>query len=253
MTTTLPAPLATSAATVPGTRIAGMLALRLALFAAFQAAIAVALALAGTPDAWAASAAWWPLAASAANLVNLGVLARLMALEGGSLRSLLLPPSPGRGRDILTVLVTIVLAAPLAALPNIGLATALFGDPQLALDLFVQPLPLWAAIAAVVLFPVTTALAELPTYYGYVQPRLARLTSSGWIVVLVPALFHAVQHVALPLILDTEFMLWRALMFVPFAILVSVVMRIRPSVLPYLLVLHFLLDLQAALMVLGVS
>lgn len=249
--TTLTAPSVPDVVSLSGSRVTIMLGLRLVLFAAFQGLIAAILAVQGTPDAFAASAAWWPLAASAANLVNLGVLARFVRLEGGSLRSLYLPASPGRGRDILTVAITVLLAAPLAMGPNIGLAILLFGDPQIALDMFVQPLPLWAAVAGLVLFPVTIALTELPTYYGYVQPRLARLTRSAWLIVLVPALFHAIQHAALPLIFDTEFVVWRSLMFLPFAVLVSVVVRRRPSVLPYLLVVHFAIDLPVGLMLLG--
>jgi hypothetical protein len=31
----------------------------------------------------------------------------------------------------------------------------------------------------------TTALAELPTYYGYLQPRLARLFRSAWPALMV--------------------------------------------------------------------
>jgi hypothetical protein len=40
-------------------------------------------------------------------------------------------------------------------------------------------------------------------------------------------------------------------MFLPFALLLAAVLRRRPSLLPYLLVVHFLLDLQAGLMVLA--
>ena len=249
--TTITAPSVPDVVPLSGRRVTIMLVLRLVLFAAFQCLIAAILALQGTPDAFAASAAWWPLAASAANLVNLGLLARFVRLEGGSLRSLYLPASPGRRRDLLIVAITVLIAVPVAMGPNIGLAALLFGDPQIALDMFVQPLPLWAAIASVVLFPLTIALTELPTYYGYVQPRLARFTRSAWLVVLVPAFFHAIQHATLPLIFDAEFMLWRGLMFLPFAVLVSVVLRRRPSVLPYLMVVHFAIDLPVALMVLG--
>jgi hypothetical protein len=253
MTTLTASPETRGARSFSGRRVVGMLLLRLVLFAVFQTAIAGLLALGGTEDAFAASAAWWPLAASAANLVNLGVLARLARLEGFSLRSIYLPRREGRGRDILVALGTVVVAAPLAMGPNIGLATLLFGDPQIALDMFVQPLPVWAAIASVVLFPITIALTELPTYYWYIQPRLTALTRSVWLGVLVPAFFHAVQHAALPLIFDADFLLWRALMFLPFALLVSLVYRWRPSVLPYLLVVHFAIDLPVALMVLGAS
>jgi hypothetical protein len=133
------------------------------------------------------------------------------------------------------------------------LASWLYGDPQAGYTQLVQPLPLWAAITAVVLFPLTTALAELPTYYGYLQPRLAQLSRHVWLVVLVPALFHALQHITLPVLFDATYLLWRGLMFLPFALLLSWVLRRRPSLLPYLVVIHFLLDLQAALAVLAVA
>ncbi|MET1154971.1 hypothetical protein [Arthrobacter sp.] len=93
----------------------------------------------------------------------------------------------------------------------------------------------------------------MPTYYGYLQPRLARLSRYVWLVVLVPALFHAVQHITLPVLFDATYLLWRGLMFLPFALLLSWVLRRRPSLLPYLVVIRFLLDLQAALAVLAVA
>lgn len=242
-----------TAVRVPVRRILELLLVRLVLFALFQAIIAGILALSGAPDPWAASAAWWPLTASAANLINLGMLAFYLRVDGTSLRSLYLPRRAGLGRDLGIALLTIVLAVPLSVLPNLGLATALFGDPQIALDMLVQPLPTWAAILGVVIFPLTTALAELPTYYGYVQPRLAALTSSRWVIIGVPALFHAIQHATLPLLFDGGFLLWRGLMFLPFALLLSIVLRVRPSVLPYLVAVHFALDMQMALLVLQVS
>lgn len=238
---------------VPVRRILELLLVRLVLFALFQAIIAGVLALSGAPDPWATSAAWWPLTASAANLVNLGMLAFYLRMDGSSLGSLYLPHRSGLGRDLGITLLTVVLAVPLSVLPNLGLATALFGDPQIALDMLVQPLPTWAAILGIVLFPLTTALAELPTYYGYVQPRLAALTSSRWVVIGVPALFHAIQHATLPLLFDGGFLLWRGLMFLPFALLLSIVLRLRPSILPYLVMVHFALDMQMALLVLQAS
>ncbi len=251
-TATIAAP-AGDTATLTLPRLLGLLALRLVLFAGFQGLIALALLASGVDDPWRASAAWWPLAAVAANLVNLGVLSRALRREGSGLLELYRPARGTWKRDVLLALGVTLVAAPLAAGPNILLATALFGDPQIALDLFVQPLPMWAAIVAVVLFPITTAAAELPMYYGYLQPRLAAVVRAGWLVLLLPAVFHALQHAALPLIFDPAFLLWRAVMFLPFAILLALALRWRPSLLPYLLVVHFLLDLQAALMVLAAA
>jgi hypothetical protein len=233
---------------VPGRRLASALGLRLAAFAAFQALVALLLAAGGSPHPWTESAAWWPLTATAANLVTLGLLAGWARAEGFALRSFYRPDRARLRRDLPVATLVTVLGAALAAGANIALATALWGAPQTALDLFVGQLPTWAVLLAVVLFPVTTAATELPLYYGYVQPRLAARGIAGWAVVTLPAAFHALQHATLPLLFDARFLTWRALMFAPFALLLAWAFR-RPTLLPYLVVVHLLLDLQAVLMV----
>ncbi|MFT4471954.1 type II CAAX prenyl endopeptidase Rce1 family protein [Arthrobacter sulfonylureivorans] len=240
-------------ARLPGTLVTGLLLSRLVFFAVFQVVAALLLAAAGTTNAWTASAAWWPLTAAAANLVSLGVLRALLRREGAGLAGFYRPHAGSWEGDLWRLLLVTLAGGALAAGTNMMLASWLYGDPQGGYMLLVQPLPLWAAITAVVLFPVTTALAELPTYYGYLQPRLAQLSRHGWLVVLVPALFHALQHITLPVLFDATYLLWRGLMFLPFALLLSWALRRRPSLLPYLVVIHFLLDLQAALAVLAVA
>jgi hypothetical protein len=63
----------------------------------------------------------------------------------------------------------------------------------------------------------------------------------------------SLQHVTLPLVLDWRFVLWRALMFLPFALLLAVVLDRRPRLLPYLVIVHILLDAAAAAQVLLAS
>ena len=41
-----------------------------------------------------------------------------------------------------------------------------------------RPLPMWAILLGF-LFPITIAFAELPTYFGYVMPRLEKQLRSG--------------------------------------------------------------------------
>jgi hypothetical protein len=48
-------------------------------------------------------------------------------------------------------------------------------------------------------------------------------------------------------------MLWRILMFVPFALLLGLALHRRPSVMPYLVAGHFLIDLSSAYFFLAVS
>jgi hypothetical protein len=57
----------------------------------------------------------------------------------------------------------------------------------------------------------------------------------------------------LPLVFDLRFMAWRSLMFLPFALLVAVVLHWRPRLLPYLAIVHVLMDLSFATMFLSVA
>jgi len=59
---------------------------------------------------------------------------------------------------------------------------------------------------------------------------------------LITGLMLVFQHVTLPLLLDARFILRRLLMFMPFALLMAVVLRWRPQLLPYLVVVHMLMD-----------
>lgn len=211
------------------------LALRPVSFLVAQCAIALVVG-------WDGSTAYWPIAALVTNLVTIAFLVRVLQAEGVSYWSLFRLQRETLGRDLIWLLPVLLLALPAAYIPNIGLATALFGDPEIALAMLVQPLPMWVAILALG-FPLTIIFAELPLYFGYVMPRLAAQTKTQWQAVVVPALFLSLQHIALPLVLDRRFALWRAVMFLPFALLVGLAIRWRPSLLAYLVVIHGIIDL----------
>jgi hypothetical protein len=230
-----------------------MLVGRTLLFAGWQAVLAAALFVLGSPAAWEASAAWWPLAVTLANLVGLALLLSLFRTEGRNYWDIFRIRREDLKGDVLALLGTLVIAGPVSYLPNVLLANWLFGDPQEALDLLVRPLPLWAAYAGLVLFPVTQGLVEIPTYFAYVMPRLESQGSPRWLAVALPALALGLQHIAVPLVFDLHYIAWRALMFIPFAFLVGLVLRWRPSLLPYLAVVHVLMDMFFAAMFLSVA
>ncbi len=229
------------------------LLMRLVLFAGFQGVIALILAIGGTADAWSASAAWWPIAAAATSAVTFAFLRWRARREGFSLAALYRPQRQGRGRDILWAVLVALVGGGLAVAGSILLAPVFFSNPQVASGLLAQPLPLWAAILAVIVFPAGVALTELPLYFGYVQPRVRTLTGSAVAAVLIPSIMLSLQHATLPLLFDPSFIAWRALMFIGFALVLGWVLWKRPRLLPYLIVLHFLLDLQAAVTILIAS
>jgi hypothetical protein len=147
----------------------------------------------------------------------------------------------------------LVITGPISFLPNILLGKWLFGDPQATLDLLLRPLPFWAAFASIFLFPITQGLAELSTYFSFVMPRFEARGMAPWLTITLPALLLGLQHVAVPWLFDVRYVIWRGLMFIPFAFLVGIVLHWRPRLLPYLAVVHVLMDVYFATMLLNVA
>jgi hypothetical protein len=71
--------------------------------------------------------------------------------------------------------------------------------------------------------------------------------------VLVAAVTLSLQHVVLPLLFDWRFVIWRAFTFLPFALWFGWALYRRPSLLPYLVVAHALLDASLPIIVLVAS
>ncbi|RPH63496.1 MAG: hypothetical protein EHM81_00125 [Chloroflexi bacterium] len=229
-----------------------MLVIRSLLFLAFQAGLALAFRLSGVSVAWDASAAWWPFAIIFTDLACFGLLIRFYRQEGNCFWNIFRIERKFVKQDLLFMFGFLMIAGPLGYLPNIWSAQWLFGDPQVALDLLVRPLPVWAAITSVALFPLLQGLAEIPTYMLYAMPRLEAQGMRPWLAVALSSLFLSFQHVFAPFLPDGRFIAYRLIMFLPFAILIAVVMRTRPRLMPYMAVIHVLMDLSVAVMFLMV-
>lgn len=225
-----------------------MLFSRLVLFFLVQAIFAAGFYMAGSSSAWKASAAWWPLTVSLVNFICLYYLVMLFRGEGKRYWDVFKFDRAHWKSDLLVILGVLLISGPIAFLPNSVLSQALFGEAQAGNNLLLTPLPLWAAWASILLFPATQALTELPTYFAYVMPRLHRQTGNKILAVALPSLMLGIQHLAAPLLFDGRFIAWRMLMFVPFAFLVGIVLFWRPRLLPYLVVVHFLMDLATAVL-----
>lgn len=230
--------------------LVALLALRTAGFLAVQAAIAAWLNLGGVAGAWTAAAAWWPVAATVTNLGTVAVLVALLRREGLGYRDLFRVQRRELRTDLLVLIVLLAVAAPIAFFPSPVIATMLWNDPLAGSRAMIQPLPSWGAWVAIVGFPVSIAFAELPLYFGYVLPRMR---SVRWVAVAACGFALAFQHIALPLLWDPRFLAWRLGMFLPFALLLGAALRWRPSLLPWLCIVHGLMDLSAGLVVWRVS
>ncbi len=226
-----------------------MLVIRSLLFLGFQALIALIFLYGGSPTAWNDSAAWWPMAVILTNLVCLALLIRFYRDEGKRFWDVFRIERQFVKQDLLFMLGFMLIAGPLGYLPNISSARWLFGDPQIALDMLVRPLPAWAAIASFAFFPLLQGLVEIPTYMLYALPRLeAQGMPSLAGGVALASFFLSAQHMFAPFIPDARFITYRLVMFLPFAVLIALVMRARPRLMPYIAVIHVLMDLSVAVM-----
>ena len=227
---------------IPLRRVWGMLALRSALSFGLLLTLAVALNLAGRRDAQASAAAWWLWFVTAANIACIALMIRFGRLEGLRLRDLYFARRSTWKGDLLWALIFSVGATVFAMLPGTYLAGALWEDAAYPNGLLFQALPLLAVYPLFLLMPVTQALAELPTYWGYVAPRLRASGMGRWMVIGIVGATLSAQHMFFAFQLDWRYDLWLAVKFLPFALWTGFIVDRRPTALPYLMSLHFLLD-----------
>ena len=221
-----------------------MLISRSALFLFFQLSIALSLSIVGTPSAWNESARWWTFMAFLANFVSIYLLVRVFKAEGKRYIDAIRFSRATVKTDLIWFLLSGLVGMPIAAAPMNIVGVWIFGDPMTPTYMLFRPLPAWAFVLSF-LFPLTIAFAELPTYFGYVMPRLSAQLKNGWLAWLIASLFLAAQHMFLPLILDGGFMLWRFLMYLPFALFAGLMIKLRPTLLPYYMIVHALIDISA--------
>lgn len=218
------------------------LASRFVFFAIAQGLIALVIAATGAPGAWDRSSAWWMLSATIANAASLLMLIKLSKRESGSYWNLWRFNRETFWKDLLLAVGGFVLAGPIAMFPMRWLGTAIVGSYDAAIATMFRPLPPWGLWLGL-LFPLTIPFAELPTYFGYAMPRLERRLGSGWIAWILASLALSFQHAALPLVFNGPFFLWRAVMYLPFALYIGLVIRWRPRLLPFLMIGHALIDI----------
>jgi hypothetical protein len=230
-----------------------MLFSRLLLFASIQSIFALAFYLTGSSNAWETSANWWPMVVVITNLVCAGLLMQIFQSKGKHYWDIFRFDRQHIKADLLVLLGITVLTAPVSILPNIVLGRWLFGNSNATLELFVRPLPFYAVYAIIILFPVSQGMTEIATYFGYIMPSFKENGMHLWFAVTLPALMLGLQHIAIPLLFDLRFILWRGLMYIPFAFLTGMVIHWRPRMLTYFAIVHLLLNLSFTTMFLNVA
>jgi hypothetical protein len=219
-----------------------MLLSRSILFIAAQALTALVLSLTGTSPAWTEAARWWIFFPIFANVGSIFLLVYCFRTEGKRYLDILHFNRETWKTDLLWFFGSGLLGFPIAAAPMNILGQAIFGDPMAPIHMLFRPLPVWALLVGL-LFPATMAFAELPTYLGYSMPRLFN-GKSPWLAFFFAALFLSLQHIFLPFYADWNYLLWRGLMYLPFALYAALMIKLCPNLLPYFAVVHALMDVS---------
>jgi hypothetical protein len=225
-----------------------MLACRPVLFLGFQTMIALSYWFGESTEFWKESEAWWPITVILSNLICLILLIRFYHQDGMGYWDIFRIQRQYLKTDSAYLLGFLLIAGPLGYLPNVFSARWLFGDPQVALNLLVRPLPVWATLISLILFPLLQGLVEIPTYMLYTEPHLEAQGLRPAHAIGLVSLFLAAQHIFAPFIPDARFIIYRLVMFLPFAVLVAMVMRARPRLMPFMAGIHILMDLSVAVM-----
>ncbi|MGI2336537.1 MAG: hypothetical protein ACRKGH_07860 [Dehalogenimonas sp.] len=228
-----------------------MLISRTILFIAFQALVAFLYLITGNNEAWESSAAWWPFTVILTNIVCIYLLKFLFRREGKNFNDLFRFERQYLKPDIKVVFGFLLVAGPVVMLPNILLAQGLFGDQTTASSMMFQHLPTLAAGIAILIFPFSQGLAELPTYFGYIMPRLKRTTHNTLMAIALPSIMLGIQHIGVPLLFDWQFVIYRLFMFLPFAFMLGILLYWRPRLLPYMAIVHVVMNLSTAVLFFG--
>lgn len=204
----------------------------------------------GSVDAMKEAEKWWPFQAIFANIASFLVLKTLLKKEGKSYNSIMQFKKGKTGKDFGKGLLYLLISFPFAALGLYGGSYLLLGDIQPPTNMM-QAIPAGAAIIAVIVFPLSNALVELPTYFGYAFPRIEKKWGLALAMVL-PALFLSIQHGPLPIVLGGPYIAWRLLAFIPLAFVVAFIFRKTRNITP-LIFAHFIMDFQMVMYVLLAS
>jgi membrane protease YdiL (CAAX protease family) len=90
-----------------------------------------------------------------------------------------------------------------------------------------SPLPLWGALYALLVWPIIWGIAEELTYQGYALTRLEVLSVRTWLAVIIVGIGWALQHSALPLMLDWRWAVYRFATNLPIILLMIFYLRTR--------------------------
>ena len=199
------------------------------------------------------SVKYWTLTATLTNILSIIILIILLKEEKTSFLSLFQFQKEKIKADLIWFLVILIISVPLAIAPSLALSNLLWGNTEYYHQVLFQPINKTLLYFLLFAYPISTGLAELTTYFGFVMPRLKDQMNSPWIVIALPVIAFSLQHCTLPLVFEGKFILFRGLMYLLFSLVYGVTIYKRPSLLPWLAILQILIYILPMTMLLSIK
>lgn len=221
-----------------------LLFLRLLLFACFQGVIALFFVFLNKQNAWNESQGYWIITGLLTNIVTFWILKSKFKRDGKGYFENFKFIKKDWWKDLVIIIIVFLISYPISMFPNTILANWLFGSEEVTFHLFFRPIPLWIIVIGF-FWAITQGLVELPYYFAYLMPKITQKMENSWKAWFIASFLLALQHITLPFIFDIKFMVWRFGMFLLFAFFVGLVLKLRPRLFPYIMIIHALMDIGA--------
>jgi membrane protease YdiL (CAAX protease family) len=228
-------------------RLVVLLFSRLFLFLFFQILIALFL------NSWDSSAKYWILSATFTNVISIIIVYFCLRQENTTFFSIFKFQKTKWKIDFLWFLVFVIISVPVAIAPSLTISKLLWGNAEYYHQVLFQPLDRHLIYILLFVYPISTGLIELATYFGYIMPRLKSYIKSGGLIIAIPVIAFSLQHCTLPLVLESKFIFFRGVMYLIFSLVYGIALYKRPSLLPWLAILQTLIYILPVLMLMGIS
>ena len=212
-----------------------------------QSLIALIFFVLGKENAWNISEGWWFVSGFVTNIITLYLLIALNKKEGQNFFNVLKFAKKGWWKDLLLSFGTILIAIPIFFLSGNFVSDLLFGK-DIANEFLFRPIPI-VVVYIGLLWGLTQGLVEGPTYWVYSFPKISKRLSSPIKAWLICSMAISVQHIAVPFILDHNYVVWRIGSYFLMSALIGFAMIKRRSLIPYLMIIQSLMD---CMMVIGI-
>jgi len=187
---------------------------------------------------------WWTLIVLFCNVATI-LLLLLVCRRKGTTYAKFVNYEKGKTKSKDTILaIIVILVVGMAGMQLAGLL--IYSEIPHFPVVMIQPIPLWIAIANIILLPLTTTLAEDGLYLGVINQNGSKF------ILISSAFFYALQHSFIPLLPDASFIAYRFLSFLPLTVIMCVWYSKTKNPMPFMIG-HFVINLATLAQIVMVS